>query len=153
MEESIVKLQNRIAKNELEDEVDLCNYVQLASRMKALGDSSAFDMLPLVFKKSWYIETADIALDDCCRELMWYFEQPLLDEEMVCMLIQAQDMKLFYEYSKDKNWYPKETHEWFVELFVAADKVQLNDVVRSDLKLWLDTYPIPEEYRLFDVSE
>ena len=153
MNESVVKLQKRIAKNELEDEVDLQNYIQLASRMKALGDSTAFDTLPIVFKKSWYRKTGDLLLRECCLKLMYYLDEPILSEEMAGILIQIQDMKLFYEYSKDKNWYPKGNCEDLKALMRAASEVHPDKEVCEILKLWLNTYPIPEEYRLFDVSE
>ncbi len=148
MSDIIEKLQKRIALNELEDESDLIHYLCLASRMKALGDSRAFDMIPAVFKKSWYVETADLAIARGCQELIWYLEQPLLDEEVVWIMISAQDMKLFYEYAQDKEWYPEDTRWWFEELFNAVSKVQLNETCLTTLKSWLDIYPIPEEYRL-----
>lgn len=148
MNDSIERLKKRIVLNELEDESDLLHYLRLASRMKALGDSCVFDMIPAVLKKSWYVETADSAIACCCQELIWYCEQPILDEEVVWIMIQAQDMKLFYEYAQDKEWYPEDTRWWFEELFRAVSKVQLNEACLTAFKSWLNMYQIPEEYRL-----
>lgn len=146
MNNSIEMLQNRIATNPLEVDSDLSEYVTFASRMKALGDSRAFDMIPAVFKKSCYRDLADLILYDYCMEMINFFQQPILEEEKVWLLIQVQDMKLFYEYSKDKSWYPKNV--WFEELFAAANKIQLCEEGSAAFKSWLNIYPIPEEYRL-----
>lgn len=146
-EESILKLKARIEKNPLEDEEDLCQYIQLASRMKTLGDSEAFDKLPEIFPKEQFNGKLDQILSERCRRGMWDLDEQE-GEELALSIIEAQDFKLFYDFSCNTDWYSQKIHKMFEQWAEETSLRIINEETASLLRDWLDTYPIPEENRL-----
>ncbi|MBQ6108992.1 MAG: hypothetical protein IJK97_12345 [Thermoguttaceae bacterium] len=146
-EEGILKLKERIEKNPLEYDEELLQYIQLASRMKALGDSTAFDKLPEIFKKDQFNGKLDQILLERCQRGMWDIDEQE-GEDLALSIIEAQDFKLFYIFSCNTGWYSKNIHKMFEQWAEETSLKIINEETESLLKDWLDTYPVPEEYCL-----
>lgn len=143
-EEGILKLKARIEKNPLNEEEYLLQYIQLASRMKALGDSEAFDKLPEIFQREQFTGKLDQIFSERCRCGMWDLDEQE-GEELAFSIIEAQDFYTFYEFSKDAGWYSPKTGKFFETWFEETSLKMINEETASLLRDWLDTYPIPEE--------
>lgn len=143
-EEGILKLKARIKKNPLEYEEDLLQYIQLASRMKALGDSEAFDKLSEILQREKFSGKLDQILTERCRRGMWDLDEQQ-GEELALSIIEAQDFKLFYDFSKGMNWYSEKINKMFEQWVEETSIKMIDEETASLLRDWLDTYPISVE--------
>lgn len=146
IQEAILNLNARIAEINLEDEEDLCQYIQLASRMKALGDSKAFDKIPEIFKKDEF-KNIDEILSERCKRGIWDIDEQD-GEELGLTLIEAQDFKIFYEFTKDQGLYSAKTGVMFERWLEETKWKMIDEKTESVLTDWIDMYPIPEDLRL-----
>lgn len=147
--EALAKLKKRIEKNQLEDEDDLLIFIQLSSRMKALGDSSEFDKIGEILKEKKFPENFDALLKDRCERGIWDVQEQQ-GEELGLSIIEAQDFWLFYNYAKglfseSLNYL---FEEWSHETYLAALNEEAADTIRS----FTMTYAIPEEELLAVVA-
>lgn len=148
--EALAKLKKRIEKNRLEDEDDLLIFIQLSSRMKALGDSSEFDKIGEIVQQK-FPESFDAILEERCRRGIWDVENQM-GQEQGLSIIEAQDFWLFYNYSENTGLFSSKLNfrfeEWSHETYLAAIDEEAADTIRS----FILTYPIPEEYQLAVVT-
>lgn len=145
--EAIAKLKRRIANHPIEDADDFMLFIPLASRMKALGDSSEFDKIGAIVQQKKFPESFDAILEERCRRGIWDVQEQF-GEELGLSIIEAQDFWLFYNYAKDTGLFSASLNylfeEWSHETFLVTMDEETADTLRS----FLMTYPIPEEYQL-----
>lgn len=142
--EALIKLKKRIEKNPLEDEDDLLLFIQLASRMKALGDSSEFDKIPEIINRKEFNGKLDAILEERCRRGIWDVENQT-GEEQGLSIIEAQDFWCFYNYAKDTGLFSKKSEFWFEEWSHETYLASINEKTADTIRSFTMTYPIPEE--------
>ena len=108
IQEALLKLNARIESNLLEDTEDLYEYLELSSRMKALGDSKAFDKIPQIIERDEFKGKMDSLLALRCRRGMWDLDEQE-GEVLAFTIIEAQDYHLFYEFTQDSGLYSADT--------------------------------------------
>lgn len=148
--EALIKLKKRIEKNPLEDEDDLL-FIQLASRMKALGDSSEFDKISEIANRKEFNGKLDAILEERCRRGIWDVENQT-GEEQGLSIIEAQDFWCFYNYAKDTGLFSKKLEFWFEEWSHETYLASINGEAADTIRSFTMTYPIPEEDMLAVVA-
>ncbi|MCR5164245.1 MAG: hypothetical protein K6C40_09530 [Thermoguttaceae bacterium] len=147
IQEALLKLNLRIENNHLEDIEDLYEYIELSSRMKALGDSRAFDKIPQILERDEFKGKLDSLLKLRFQRGMWDLDEQD-GEELAFTLIEAQDYHLFYEFTKDSGIYSENTGNLFKQWAKETSLKMIDEQTASVLNDWLVTYPIPEYLRL-----
>lgn len=146
-QEIMNELLGRIKNNELEDDTDLTLYIQVASRLKALGDSSAFDEIGTICKRPEFAGRLDEILTERCRQGIWDINAQL-GEELGFTIIECQDFWLCYEFAKNTGLFSESLHPWFESWENEANEAEIDEETREILEDYLTTYPIPEEYQI-----
>ena len=145
--EALEKLDRRINDIELEDDMDFCNYCELSSRAKALGESKYFDRIPEICKREKFRGRLDEIIQ--WRAKMGMFDLDARDGEFAAMIIiEAQDWYCFYKFTKDAGWYDKNTGPYLAQWAEETSLKGLNEEACSILDAWRETYPLPEELQL-----
>jgi len=151
-QEAILKLKARIERNRLEDEEDLYQYIQLASRVKGLGDSEAFEKIPEIVKRPEFAGRLEELLAERCRRGMWDLDEQE-GEELAISLIEAQDFCLFYEFSRNSGLYSENIHKLFEQWAEETSLTSINEEAASLIRDWRATYPLPDEMLLPVISD
>lgn len=142
--EAIAKLQARIAENALEDEFDLLLFIRLASRMKALGDASAFDKIPEIVARPEFAGQLDGILKERCEQGVFDLQEQT-GEPLAMSLIATQDFWLFYKYAKNTGLFSQDLNAGFAQWADHSEAADVDEETASLLRDWLQTYPIAEE--------
>lgn len=137
------KLSHRLSEIKFEDKIDICHYISLASRLKALGDSSYFDRIPEICEQNNKLGTLDSILSLMAR--MGAYDCKVVDWELCMCIIEAQDFYLFSIFYKGLN---KKVRDAFAKWFANANASELDKSDVKELELWKNTYPLPEELLL-----
>lgn len=145
--EALAKLTARIQKIEFEDDFDLCYYIEMASRMKALGYSDYFDRIPEICQKDIYRGRLDEIIRNNARRGMFDLDERD-GSEAACIIVEAQDWYCFRQFTKNSGLYDKNTGPYMDQWAEETSLKMFNAETASFLRDWLDTYPIPEELRL-----
>lgn len=145
--EALAKLEARIGKLNFEDDFELCQFIALSSRMKALGESQYFDQIPEICQKDPYRGRLDEIIQQYAKMYMWDLEKQS-GEELALTITEIQDWYCFRQFTKDSDLYDKNTGPYMDGMEDEADLVSLDSEAAALLRDWLDAYPIPEELRL-----
>lgn len=144
--EALVKLESRIENLEFEDDYELCLFIMLASRMKALGEDKYFNQIPEICNK-YFPGKLDEIIRENTKCLTWDLNEQS-GEELAFTIIEIQDWYCFRQFTKDSDLYDKNTGPYMDQAAEEADLKTLDLEAASVLREWIATYPIPEDLRL-----
>lgn len=145
--EILNELKNRTENNALQDETDVLLFIQIASRLKALGDSSEYDKIEEITQRPEFAGRLNDMLLQRAKQGIWDINAQL-GEELGFTIIECQDFVLYYEYEKEKSSFPQALTPWFETWMNAANETEIDEETREVLVRYLFTYPIPEELQI-----
>ena len=144
-DEAIEKLTARLDEIELEDEYDLTHFMELSSRLKALGESKYFDMLQEICQREQFRGKLDKILIDRARRGLFDLWERQPEEYVFYPIVEAQDFRCFREFTKDSGLYGGRAAAYLDMWIEDTDLTDLNDEAAELLDSWRETYPLPEE--------
>lgn len=138
----LTALKDRIERIRVADSMDLLYFIRLASRMKGLGDPSQFERIPQLLRPfiGGWEETLKKRL---CQLFFELSETP--EDELAVILIEAQDLWLFYRYGRSAGLVPEGLFSEFEKIPEKVESTAHEEAVR-DLDDWVQRNPV--EYRL-----
>lgn len=144
-DEAVEKLIVRLDEIEFKDEYDLTYFMELASRLKALGESKYFDRLPEICQREQFRGKLDkILIERAKRGLFDLWEcQP--EEYVFYPIVEAQDFHCFREFTKNSGMYGGRAAAYLDMWIEDASITDLNDEAAELLDSWRETYPLSEE--------
>lgn len=148
---AILKVRERIEKINVRDCDWFLYKIQLASRLKALGDGSVFDSMLEELKTGPYSGQFEELLAERCRQGIWDIGEQL-DEELGLAIVEAQDFYTFLLFTEDLGLYSSQTAGLLREWSESAGSAELGEETAAFLRNWKETYPIDEEYCLSSVA-
>jgi hypothetical protein len=144
LEKAKTELLDRLAKNPIEDDDDLMDYVQYACRLASLGDLSKIEEFPALFAREQFAGRIEEILKLRCRE-GWSDIYNYPGIELALSLIDAQDFYLFdLRFGQD---YPK-LKPYFTKWWQDCDNAEIDEECKEFLEKFVKVFPIPEEERL-----
>lgn len=145
--EALAKLEARVEEIEFEDDFDLCHFISLASRMKALGEDKYFNQIREICNTDTYRGNVDTIIRENAKRMMWDLDEQD-GEELALTIIEVQDWHCFRQFTLDSDLYDKSTGLYMDQAAEEANLKTPDPEAASLLRSWLDTYPIPEDLRL-----
>lgn len=136
-------LRDDIQNIELEDEQSLLEYIALAARLAALGDSQWLQAWRA--KGSEFGQAFENALLDRCREGEWDLRSAL-GIDLAYSLIECQDMYLFYQLERDLL--SPRVQRCLEAWFDHSVGISLDDEAWESVMLFFDLFDIPDDQRL-----
>lgn len=139
----------RLETNELEDDFDLCSFIQFSGRLASLGDTTGLDKLPSILAQPKFAGRLEDIIKERVNEGVWDLNEQL-EEDLGHSIIEAQDFYCFLQHGGKliTENILNEITRW---VRAALDQ-ELDDEAVDLLERYLITYPLAEDDQIAPVA-